>query len=260
MPNIQEQMRALPVQVRAALGLMPKNVRLVQLPVKFQTTGSSGDKLFSDLPYTEQSSGAERSIKSADANDTVAGTGMRRALITYIREDGTEGTTEVDLNGTTPVPFGNDDDEKVMHINSVVGSEFGSNNAAVGQVDVHADNAGGGDVIISVGAGRRSSQMMLYYVPKDHTLLVDALYGTFTQTDQLKICATTLVGERVVHGEIYEFTLPLGSLSSKDLENFVVPVISEGKFEARFSPPAGTLDWSLIARAWLVLNNNPGGV
>ena len=101
--------------------------------------------------YVEPTAAAQRSIKSASANDTSAGTGARTVEITYFDNTGTGPLTEtVTLNGTTAV---NTVATNIRFIESMVVKTAGSLLTNAGVLSLYTTTAGGGTVIGSIGTG-----------------------------------------------------------------------------------------------------------
>jgi len=101
--------------------------------------------------YVEPASAAQRSIKSASANDTSAGTGARTVQITYYDNTGAGPLTEtVTLNGTTAV---NTVATNIRFIESIVVKTAGSLTTNDGVISLYTATAGGGTVIGTIGTG-----------------------------------------------------------------------------------------------------------
>jgi hypothetical protein len=98
--------------------------------------------------YTEQTTGAQRSLASSSANDTAAGTGARQVTITYCNSTLTVRKTEtVTLNGTAAVATVNTD---ICFIEKIVVTSVGSNGSNVGTISLFVNNAGGGGTISTI--------------------------------------------------------------------------------------------------------------
>ena len=101
--------------------------------------------------YNEQSSNAQRSLASANANDTSAGTGARKVRITYFTSAGAGPLTEiVTLNGTSPVATVATD---ICFIESLTVTEVGSLGANAGVITLYVNSSGGGGTIGTIGVG-----------------------------------------------------------------------------------------------------------
>jgi hypothetical protein len=101
--------------------------------------------------YNEQAANATRSVASANANDTSAGTGARTVEITYYDSTG-EGpfTTTVTLNGVTAVATSV---SNICFVESVVVKTVGSGGANAGIITLYVNNAGGGGTIGTIAVG-----------------------------------------------------------------------------------------------------------
>ena len=155
------------------------------LPVTFTTVGarngvSSGKialggstantlQVMRATAYVEPAAAAQRSISSANANDTAAGTGARTVAITYYDNTGVGPLVEtVTLNGTTAV---NTVATNIRFIERMQVLTVGSTGANVGIITLFTATAGGGSAIgtigtgnILVGAGDRETLWAHHYV------------------------------------------------------------------------------------------------
>lgn len=101
--------------------------------------------------YNEQTTGAQRSVSSSNANDTSAGTGARTILLTYYTSAGVGPLTEtVTLNGTTAV---NTVATDICFIESMRVLTAGSVGTNVGVITLFVATAGGGGTLGSIGVG-----------------------------------------------------------------------------------------------------------
>jgi hypothetical protein len=134
--------------------------------------------------YTEQTVGAQRSLKSTSASDTnAAGTGARKVKITYDQDDVTGPFTEtVNLNGTTAVTTTATD---ICFIEMMEVTEVGSTGANVGTISLYVNTLGTLTIIGSIGVsslavgGDNQTFWAHHYVPVGktmHILLVS--FGT----------------------------------------------------------------------------------
>ena len=96
-------------------------------------------------PYTEQTTNGQRSIASASALDTAAGTGAKTIILTYFDQTGVGPFTEtLTLSGTTGV---NTVSTTICFIESIVVSTVGSTGSNAGIITLYsAINKGGGTV------------------------------------------------------------------------------------------------------------------
>lgn len=115
--------------------------------------------------YTEQTTNAQRSIASASANDTAAGTGARTIQITYLDATGAGPYTEtVTLNGTSYV---NTVATNICFIEQMEVLTAGSGLTNAGVLTLKAAAAGGGATIGTINAGDRQTFWAHHYVPVD---------------------------------------------------------------------------------------------
>jgi hypothetical protein len=99
--------------------------------------------------YNEPTSGAQRSLKSASANDAAAGTGIRSVRIIYytLASDGTirgPFTEVVVMNGTSAVATVATDIALIERLEAVT---VGSGGKAAGAITLYANNSGGSTAI-----------------------------------------------------------------------------------------------------------------
>jgi hypothetical protein len=113
--------------------------------------------------YTEQTTNAQRSIKSANANDTGAGTGSQQVTITYLDATGAGPFTEViTLNGTTAV---NTVSTTICFIEKIQVTRVGSGAVNAGIITLNATTGGLGAVIWTIAAGDNQTFGCHHYVP-----------------------------------------------------------------------------------------------
>lgn len=117
-----------------------------------QVVGSSGVLAsIRATTYTEQTTAAQRSLKSSSANDASAGTGARTVIITYFDATGAGPFTEtVTMNGITAV---NTTNTNICFIEKMVVSTVGSNASNVGTISIFTTTGGGGSAFGSIGVG-----------------------------------------------------------------------------------------------------------
>jgi hypothetical protein len=123
--------------------------------------------------YTEQTTGAQRSIASSSANDAAAGTGARTVLLTYLTSTGSGPFTEtITLNGTSYV---NTVATDICFIESIVVKTVGSTGSNVGTLTLKAATGGGGATIWTVGATSNRTFAARHYVPTGKTALITGI-------------------------------------------------------------------------------------
>lgn len=113
--------------------------------------------------YTEQTTNAQRSIASASANDTAAGTGAHTIRITYLDSTGAGPYTEtVTLNGTSYV---NTVATNICFIEQMEVLTAGSGLTNAGILTLKAATAGGGATIGTINAGDTQTFWAHHYIP-----------------------------------------------------------------------------------------------
>jgi hypothetical protein len=131
--------------------------------------------------YTEQTANAQRSLVSASANDTAAGTGARTVQITYYDAALTGPYTEiVTLNGTTPV---NTVATNICFIEELRVLTVGSGGSNAGIVSLKAATAGGGATIWSIAAGSNQTFGARHYVSAGYTCHITGFVGGIKGAD-----------------------------------------------------------------------------
>jgi hypothetical protein len=155
--------------------------------------------------YTEQTTNAQRSIASANANESSAGTGARTVRITYYTATFTGPFTEtVTLNGTTYV---NTVATNICYIESIEVLTVGSTGSNVGILTLKAATAGGGATIGTINATDNQTFWAHHYVPTGKVFNVTGLSVSHS-------------GTTVGSGGV--FILRARSLSNADSANFQI--------------------------------------
>lgn len=127
------------------------------------------EELISSLggQFTEPSGEEIIEISSTSANDSIAGTGAQKIEVKCVRQDFTEETYEIDMNGltavTTPVPC--------LYINRMIVSQAGSGKTNAG--DIIASQSVSGIDLRQIPAEISVTQSCLYVVPKGYTALIE---------------------------------------------------------------------------------------
>jgi hypothetical protein len=176
-----------PVQSQLIAGLEPDSGNMYPLKVDNEgrlvtsaLTGFGANFTFGDITtaaltrvlvnrtaYTEQTTNAQRSIASASANDTAAGTGARTVKITYFDQTGAGPFTEtVTLNGITYV---NTVATNICFIEQIDVITAGSTGSNVGILTLKAATAGGGATIGTVNATNNQTFWTHHYVATGKT-------------------------------------------------------------------------------------------
>lgn len=123
--------------------------------------------------YTEPSANARRSFASSSANDTAAGTGVRKVQFTYFATDNSGPYTEiVTLNGTTAV---NTVATNIRYVEKIVATEVGSGGAAAGTITMYNATAAGGGALWSMAVGDTQTFGCHHYVPSGKTCFVTGM-------------------------------------------------------------------------------------
>lgn len=123
--------------------------------------------------YIEQTTNAQRSIASANVNDTAAGTGARTVRITYFTATGAGPFTEtVTLNGTTYV---NTVATDICFIEKIEVMTVGSTGSNVGILTLKATTAGGGATIGTINATDNQTFWAHHYVATGKTANITGL-------------------------------------------------------------------------------------
>lgn len=149
--------------------------------VNVGTTPTLISSVYSGTTYSEQSSGATRSVQSTSSSDDPTGTGIRSVRITYISStDGTEKTTDVTMGvgGVYTDTSVND----ILHVNMFEALTVGSAGVAVGTIRLYTASAAGGTVFTHIPVGDTQSRCANYYVPSDKTAYIITVPVTFKST------------------------------------------------------------------------------
>lgn len=125
--------------------------------------------------YTEQTASFKRSIASANANDTAAGTGVQQVTITYYDYDFSGPFSEtISLSGTT----GNNTlNSNICFIEKIVVTRVGTLLNAQGVISLYQSTAKGGSVIGSIAAGDNQTFWAHHYVPSGKTTYLTSFTG-----------------------------------------------------------------------------------
>lgn len=138
----------------------------------YTTTSSTSFTAVMGTLYTEQASGARRSLVSTSANDSAAGTGARKIRVRYFKSD-LSGPFEEDvtLNGTTPVDMtvGAID---ARFFDSLKVIEAGSLLANVGTINLKAAVTGGGVTVGSIAPSDNETNWCHRYIPSVRALKI----------------------------------------------------------------------------------------
>ena len=143
----------------------------------YVSTNATTEAAVNATTYNEQTSGAQRSIKSASASDAAAGTGARTVKLTYFTLDSSGNVagpfSEVlTMNGVTAVPTVG---TNICFVESLEILTAGSGGVAAGAITLYTDNAGAGTAIASIASGDRQTFLGHRYVPSSAKLRITDL-------------------------------------------------------------------------------------
>jgi hypothetical protein len=168
--------KAMAASVPVTLASDQTSITVTTVPASAAAAGfAMGDILTSALgtyavrrgTYNEQSSNAQRSIASSNANDTAAGTGARTVTITYYTATFTGPFTEtLTLNGTTAV---NTVATDICYIEDIEVATVGSTGSNVGILTLYVSTGGAGGTLATVTATSNQAHFCHHYVPTGKT-------------------------------------------------------------------------------------------
>lgn len=185
--------------------------------------------------YTEQTTNAQRSIASASANDTAAGTGARTVRITYLTDTFTGPFTEtVTLNGTTYV---NTVATNICYIEQIEVITAGSTGSNVGIITLKAGTAGGGATIVTINATNNQTFIPIHYVPTGKTCKITGIScghnGTTVGSGALfTVNALDLSTANAVERQVSDFVRLYGQTSTFS-RNYTSPIVVSGPARLR---------------------------
>jgi len=135
--------------------------------------------------YTEPAVNAQRSLSSASANDTAAGTGARQVRITYLDATGAGPFTEtVTLNGTTAVATVA---TNICFIERMEVVSVGSTGSNVGIITLFVNAAGGGGTIGTIAATTNRTFWAHHYTPTSKSSFITSMAGNNTNTSNVTV-------------------------------------------------------------------------
>lgn len=139
--------------------------------------------------YTAPGTDAQRSIRSANAADTAAGTGARTVRITYF-DAAMNGpfTEDVTLAGTTWV---NTVATNIAFVQCIMVLTVGSGGNNVGIITLNTGTGGGGSAIGSIAATENRTNWAHHYVPVNTTALFTDVKASSTNVACLISTAVT---------------------------------------------------------------------
>lgn len=125
--------------------------------------------------YNEQTTGAQRSIASNNANDTAAGTGARTVRITYFDSSlTTKSTEDLTLNGTTGV---NTVATDICFIEKIEVLTVGSTGEAQGTITLYTGINKTGSTIGTISPGDNQTFWAHHYVVSGKTFFLTTMTG-----------------------------------------------------------------------------------
>lgn len=138
------------------------------------TTTSTNEVPVNGTTYAEQTVAAQRSLKSASANDAAAGTGVRTVRVTYYKLSSAGVMTGpfreiVTLNGATAVPMV---ETELMLVEKMEAVTVGSGGVAAGAITLYAAADGTGTAIAAIGIGDTATRFGHHYIPSGKRCLV----------------------------------------------------------------------------------------
>lgn len=143
-----------------------------------QVTTSAGTKVpVYETTYTEQTSGAQRSLVSSSANDSADGTGIQQVKITYytLASNGAIAgpfSEIVTMDGETAVPTVGTEIALIEKLEAVA---VGSGGVAAGTISLYEDAAGETSAFASIAAGDVRTRYAHHYVPSNRSCEVSDL-------------------------------------------------------------------------------------
>lgn len=144
------------------------------------TTSATTQVVIQRTAYTEQTTNAQRSILSGNANDTAAGTGARTVTITYYDQTGVGPLTEiVTLNGITAV---NTTNTNICFIEKIQVTTVGSTGSNVGTLTLKAATAGGGATIGTISPTDNQTFWCHHYVATGKTCNITGISASHNGT------------------------------------------------------------------------------
>jgi hypothetical protein len=176
--------------------------------------------------YTEQTTNAQRSVKSSSTADTAAGTGARTIRITYYTETFTGPfTTNVTLNGTTAV---NTSVSNICYIEKIDVLTAGSGGVNAGIISLFVGTGGAGGTIGTIAVGDNKTFWCHHYVPTGKTMVITGFIGTHSNTvvgggGMFLIKAKDLLVANSVDRQVSDFLRVYGQASSSP-RNYGSPI------------------------------------
>jgi hypothetical protein len=199
------------------------------------TTAATARVVVRRTTYNEPSVNAQRSIGSASALDTAAGTGARTVEITYLDSTGAGPFTEtVTLNGVTAV---NTVATNICFIEHVYVKTAGSTGSNAGILTLFVSTAGGGGTIGTISATNNQTFWAHHYVPTGKTCNITGIScghnGTTVGSGALFTLNSTPIGvTNAVEVQVSDFVRLYGQ-SSTFSRTYVSPIKINGPARLR---------------------------
>lgn len=155
----------------------------------YTATAAVTAKAIRATAYVAGTANAQRSISSANAADTAAGTGARTVKITYYNNAMAGPFTEtITLNGVAAV---NTVSTTIRYIEKIEVMTVGSGGANAGTITLFLGLAGGGGAMAAIAASDNSTFYCHHYVPAGKTCYVIGLRTGATVTNGSAILTST---------------------------------------------------------------------
>lgn len=149
----------------------------------FVATAAAATFTVEPTTYTEPASAAQRSIASANANDTAAGTGARTVEITYY--DGSMNgpfTETITMNGVTPV---NTVATNIRFIEKMEVITAGSLQVNNGIISLFGATGGGGGTVWTIPAFLTRAEAARHYIASGKIMSLKTILGVSNNTAAL---------------------------------------------------------------------------
>jgi hypothetical protein len=190
------------------------------------TLGTGGGEIWGGAAaYVFPVAAAGMRVVSSSANDAAAGTGIRTIRIYYLDAGYVEKTTDVILNGTTPV---NTTVTDIFRINRVRALTVGSGAVAAGIINVY--NLVAATVYAVIQTGNTISRDLIYTVPIGKTIYITSATFGITKASTTGNAATFTL--RANYDDMLKTVLPIGFFMPYSEVNQL-----DGAFERSFELP-----------------------
>lgn len=176
--------------------------------------------------FVEQTTNAQRSVSSANVNDTAAGTGARTIRITYYDAAFTGPyTVDLTLNGTTAVNTGV---TNICYVEKMEVLTAGSSGSNTGIITLFAATAAGGGAIGTIAALANQTFWTHHYIPTGKTGVITGFIGSHSNTvvgggGMFVLKAKSLNVANSVERQVSDFLRVYGQASSSP-RNYQSPI------------------------------------